>query len=65
MKLSVYATFARLVGYSTSTIEADSDLKRLAELYAEWSKKNSDKGQLGWQLAFPLARYPQLRKLFV
>ena len=64
MKLSIYAKFARLIGNSPSIVEGNSDLKQLAEIYALWQEKKANKQELGWKLAFPIARYPQLRKFF-
>jgi hypothetical protein len=65
MKLSIYAKFAKIIGNSTSIVEGNSDLKTLAEIYDLWHNKTLKKDELGWKLAFPIARYPQLRKYFV
>ena len=65
MKLSIYAKFARLLGISPSSVEADSDLKLLAELHAEFLRaKKSEKQAILWRVAFPIANYPEFRKHF-
>lgn len=65
MKLSVYAKFGRLIGLSPSLVEGDSDLKLLAELHAQFQAKKLSKQELGWRIAFPIAKFPNLRKVFL
>ncbi len=63
-KLSVYAKFGRLTDKFPSLVEGDSDLKLLAEIYALYSAKKIKKNEIGWKIAYPIARFPELRKLF-
>lgn len=64
MKQSVYVTFSKLIDMYPSSVEADSELKRLAEIYAEYKAKKISDTELGWKIAFPIAKYPHLRKVF-
>ncbi len=64
MKSTPYSIFGKLIDVFPSSVEADSDLKRLAEIYAEYKAKKITQAELGWKIAFPISKYPHLRKVF-
>ena len=63
-KINPYAVLAKILDISPSSVEADSELKLLAEIYNDFINKKISKKEIGWKIAFPIANYPNLRKLF-